>query len=167
MRLRSDFWKNPAIMVSTGLGSGFFPKAPGTFASFLTLILWWLLLSELDYFLKWGIVLVVGITGFWSIAMVAKYGAGDASEITIDEVLGQLVALQIAPNVAWTFVITFALFRLFDIWKPGIVGYVDTRFKNPAGVLGDDLFAGILAGLVAYLIYWLWMQIASLEIVPF
>jgi phosphatidylglycerophosphatase A len=47
--------------------------------------------------------------------------------------------------------LAFALFRLFDIWKPGPVRMLD-RQKNPAGVMGDDIMAGAMAGLVLLLL---------------
>ena len=82
----------------------------------------------------------------------------DPSEIVIDEVAGQWIAL-LAPSFGfwmmgldtWNFpypgwVGAFLLFRLFDIWKPWLVGRADRR-HDPVGVMLDDIWAGIFAGI--------------------
>lgn len=79
----------------------------------------------------------------------------DPSEIVIDEVAGQWIALLPVSFGAWMMgadvlrlwpgiVAAFLLFRLFDIWKPGPVGWAD-RMRNPMGVMLDDVIAGALA----------------------
>ncbi len=87
----------------------------------------------------------------------------DPSHIVIDEVVGQWIALlplsaglwlagapaQLFPWPGWVF--GFLLFRLFDIWKPGPVGWADRR-KGPTGVMLDDVIAGVLAALVVILL---------------
>lgn len=86
----------------------------------------------------------------------------DPSEIVIDEVAGQWLALcftfiplarhGVPLLAAWpAFVVPFLLFRLFDIWKPWLVGRADRR-GDAAGVMLDDLWAGLFAGLVSVLL---------------
>ena len=86
----------------------------------------------------------------------------DPSHIVIDEVVGQWIALmplslglwlagappQVFPWPGWVF--GFLLFRVFDIWKPGPVGWADRR-KGPTGVMLDDVFAGLLAAAIVTL----------------
>jgi phosphatidylglycerophosphatase A len=86
----------------------------------------------------------------------------DPSHIVIDEVVGQWIALmplslglwlagappQVFPWPGWVF--GFLLFRVFDIWKPGPVGWADRR-KGPTGVMLDDVFAGLIAAAVVTL----------------
>jgi phosphatidylglycerophosphatase A len=86
----------------------------------------------------------------------------DPSHIVIDEVVGMWITLmplsaglwfagappEIFPWPGWVF--GFLLFRAFDIWKPGPVGWADRR-KGPTGVMLDDVFAGLLAAAVVTL----------------
>ena len=83
----------------------------------------------------------------------------DPDGIVIDEVVGQWIALfplsaglwlagappQLFPWPGWVF--AFVFFRLFDIWKPGPVGWADRR-KGPTGVMLDDVIAGAMAAAV-------------------
>ena len=82
----------------------------------------------------------------------------DPSEIVIDEVAGQWIALLpiafgaanagVGVTALWPgWVAAFVLFRLFDIWKPGPVGWADRR-HGPLGVMLDDVIAGVLAAIV-------------------
>jgi phosphatidylglycerophosphatase A len=88
-------------------------------------------------------------------------GGEDPSEVVIDEVAGQLLALSFTVVPLWShgvpdllvaawpgWVVPFLLFRLFDIWKPWLVGRADRR-GDAAGVMLDDLWAGLFAGLAA------------------
>jgi len=98
--------------------------------------------------------------GFWAVERELRDRPGeDPSEIVIDEVAGQWIAL-LAPSFGfwmmgldnWNFpypgwVGAFLLFRLFDIWKPWLVGRADAR-HDAAGVMIDDLWAGLFAGVV-------------------
>jgi phosphatidylglycerophosphatase A len=89
--------------------------------------------------------------------MTRGHANHDPSEIVIDEVAGQWLAIWAISYPAWShdiaisalwpgWVAAFALFRLFDIWKPGPVGWAD-RKTGPMGVMLDDVIAGILAAL--------------------
>ena len=101
---------------------------------------------------------MVTAVGFWAIAKALPTMTNpDPSEFVIDEVAGQWIALLPASagfwhagldpwNFPWpAWVGAFVLFRLFDIWKPGPVGWAD-RIEGPVGVMLDDIFAGIIAG---------------------
>jgi len=87
--------------------------------------------------------------GWW--ACVAEVDAGDAGWIVVDEVAGQWIALLglagMAPSLTGSLpwlLAAFGLFRLFDIAKPGPVGWVDRR-HDAVGVMGDDVVAGAMA----------------------
>ena len=101
--------------------------------------------------------MVVTAVGVWaSTAAERDFARHDDGRIVIDEVAGQLLTL--APLVAlappsvlrsppWLFA-GFLLFRLLDIWKPGPVAWAERSFAGGAGVMMDDVFAGILGGLM-------------------
>jgi phosphatidylglycerophosphatase A len=148
--------RSPALLLATWGGMGLSPFAPGTVGSLaaLPLCVWALHLAS-----WWVVGLGAGLwmLGVWSAAKAgAAWGQVDHPAIVIDEVLGQLIAmaipwfwLQTPVNPLLLAAITFALFRLFDITKPWPVSYFDRVWKSPAGVMFDDVVAGVLAGLVA------------------
>jgi phosphatidylglycerophosphatase A len=136
---------------------GLLRPAPGTWGSAVSLGLG----LVIDRFLGFPALAVafaaVTALGFWACAReLAGRPGEDPSEIVIDEVAGQWLALMFPaaafysrgwddwlPWPAW--VGAFVMFRLFDIWKPWLVGRADAR-HDPAGVMLDDLWAGVFAG---------------------
>jgi len=134
-------------LVASGGGVGFVPVAPGTAGSALALVLGAGLLALGWWVLAIGCV-VACAAGWWACA--AEIEAGDAGWIVVDEVAGQWVALLglagMAPSLPWI-VAAFALFRLFDIAKPGPVGLMDRR-HDAIGVMGDDMVAGGMAAVL-------------------
>ena len=152
----------PARFLASGFGSGFFPVAPGTAGSVVGLALgvvvlacspWWLAGSAAVAALG-GTACIRAATGM-SWLGGAKGDHDDPGWIVVDEIAGQMVALLALPRPGWMgVVLAFALFRLFDIWKPGPVGWAD-RQGGAVGVMADDVLAGVAAGAVAYLVEFL------------
>ena len=143
-----------ARLVAAGLGAGWAPRAPGTAGSLLGLGLGAVLLGQSRLLLFFGTVLLTG-AGFWAVRLAtgqawrgAKGAHDDPGWIVIDEVAGQMLALLAVPRVSGPWLLAaFALFRLFDIAKPGPVGWAD-RQGGVAGIMADDLLAGAASGLV-------------------
>jgi phosphatidylglycerophosphatase A len=79
-------------------------------------------------------------------AVESKLNAHDPSEIVIDEVIGQAVAVFLLPQSWAALGLAFGFFRLFDILKPGIIGWVDQNVNGAFGTIADDLAAGFIAG---------------------
>jgi phosphatidylglycerophosphatase A len=146
-------------LVAIFFGVGLLRPAPGTWGSAAALGLG-LILHRIGHFplLLVATVLVTAL-GFWACARELRDRPGeDPSEIVVDEVAGQWVALLFpsfgfwwagldSANFPWPgWVAAFLLFRLFDIWKPWLVGQADRR-HDAAGVMLDDLWAGLFAGL--------------------
>ncbi len=132
----------PAVFIASAGGAGYAPKAPGTFGSLLGLAVGALLLHLGHGPLLAGIFLASAL-GLWAVWAVG--GQNDPGWIVIDEVAGQMIAMFSLPRVSWAGVIlAFALFRLFDIWKPGPVGWADKK-HDALGVMADDWIAGGLA----------------------
>lgn len=106
-----------------------------------------------------GFVLAT-LLGFWAVPRaLAGRADKDPSEIVIDEVAGQWLALCFTAIPLWRhgvsildawpgYVAPFLLFRLFDIWKPWLVGRADRR-GDAKGVMLDDLWAGLFAGILS------------------
>jgi phosphatidylglycerophosphatase A len=131
------------MLIATGFYSGYLPKAPGTWGSLVGLLLFFLL-----HTLSLEIYLVVVA----SIFLVGTFVAGEAEKImdhqdpglvVIDEIVGMLVTMIAIPATPLAMALGFALFRIFDIWKPFPVGFVDQRFHGGLGIMLDDIVAGI------------------------
>ncbi len=134
-------------LLASGFGVGYAPKAPGTFGSILGLALGAALLAIGHLPLLFGIVLVSGI-GIFAISRLPAHAAADPGWIVIDEVAGQMIPLLALTQLSLTgALLSFALFRLFDIWKPWPVSWADKR-HDEYGVMGDDLIAGALAWII-------------------
>ena len=149
----------PSRLIASGLGSGFCPVAPGTAGSLAALILGALLMKLSPAALPVAIVISC-ILGVWSIEDSGA-GAADPGWIVIDEFAGQWIAmlplawLEPTPTgFAVSLALAFALFRLFDITKPGPVGWADRR-HDAIGVMGDDIIAGAMAAAILWLLIWL------------
>jgi len=143
-------------LIATFFYVGHMRPAPGTWGSFAALIVGWFIAVTLGATaLLVASALAFGV-GYWA---TQKYTFGkedhDPSEVVIDEVVGQWLALWpvavVAPVMSPVSLalctLAFALFRLFDIWKPGLVGWAD-RQDGALGVMLDDVIAGVMAGLV-------------------
>jgi phosphatidylglycerophosphatase A len=147
-------------VIATFFGAGHLRPASGTWASAITVAL-----AVLVY--QAGLALAVPVAfvaatllGFWAVPRyLRETGDEDPPEVVIDEVAGQLLALSFTVIPLWRngvedlalgawpgWVVPFLLFRLFDIWKPWLVGRAD-RMGGTAGVMLDDLWAGLFAGL--------------------
>jgi phosphatidylglycerophosphatase A len=141
----------PAGWLACGFGSGLTPVAQGTFGS-LAALLPWLLLRELP--LPWYVlVLLFGFgVGVWACNVASHaLGVADHRSIVWDEFIGQWIALLpllVMASPWWTIVIGFGLFRLFDVWKPWPISWLDRRVKGGMGVMVDDVVAGVFAAVV-------------------
>lgn len=138
--------------------SGLSSKAPGTVGSFVSLILGILILQVLSVSNLFMLALLVGVIAVKQINIYEKeVGEHDSKEIVIDELAGMWLALSISGATAenWLLpsILAFIFFRLFDIWKPSIIGKIDKQVQGGWGVMGDDLLAGIFGGICAAGIY--------------
>ena len=140
------------LLASFG-GSGYAPFAPGTAASLLAVLLGIPLLQAPPGMLALAAALA-SLLGLWAIR--AAQVEGDPGWVVIDEVAGQWIALMgLARPTLPGLALAFALFRLFDIVKPGPVGWADRR-GGAAGIMADDLIAGALAAGVVWAVRSQW-----------
>jgi phosphatidylglycerophosphatase A len=135
----------PAAFIASAGGAGYAPKAPGTFGSLAGLLIGALLL-HLGHIPLFGAAVTASVLGLWSVW--AAGGQNDPGWIVIDEVAGQLITMLALPRVTLPgLILAFALFRLFDITKPGPIAAMDRR-HDAFGVMADDWLAGLAAFLV-------------------
>jgi phosphatidylglycerophosphatase A len=161
--LRLAFRRHPvSALLATGLGSGLSPVAPGTAGSALAGLLAWLLSHAITPShrpsLAAGVGLLVsglaiGLAGVPAATRVARaLGAKDPGAIVVDEFAGQFLACAPLPlfrfgssaREALAWVISFLFFRLFDIWKPGLVRRLQ-NLREGWGIVADDIAAGLAA----------------------
>ena len=148
-----------SAVVSTVFGIGYFPQAQGTIMSAIALPLGILIAmyggGAMGLLGSSIIVLVVGILSCSD--YVRETGNPDPSECVIDELAGQWLA---SAFVAWgtvslpAFILSFLLFRLFDIWKPWPVYLAETKLHGGLAVMMDDIVAGLMAGALAFVAHY-------------
>ena len=147
-----------ARLIGTVCGVGYLRPAPGTWGSLAALPLAYMLHMVGGFPLLAFATVVAFVGGWWATGvMTAGQDDHDPSEIVIDEVAGQFIAIWAVSYPAWShgieitalwpgWVAGFLLFRLFDITKPGPVGWADRR-GDPLGVMLDDVIAGVFAAI--------------------
>ena len=145
---------HPAHMIAQGMGSGLLHPASGTWG---TLLGWVFFVFLNQTFIQWSwlwwvILLVTFPIGVWACDVTGKQlGVHDDSSIVFDEIWAfWLVSAMLSPGNFRVFeqVIAFALFRLFDIWKPYPIRKVDAQWKSGLGVMLDDVLAALYTLLV-------------------
>jgi len=143
------------MLIATGLGSGYLPKAPGTWGSLLGLALWFPL--QLVPSQTYPVVLVcLFFIGVFAAGAAEKIlDRADPGIVVIDEVLGQLIALAGAPAHPLVLLSGFLLFRVCDIVKPFPVGWVDRHLHGGLGIMLDDVVAGLYALALLQGLLWL------------
>ena len=133
---------------------GLSPKAPGTVGSFVSLIIGLFLLEFLHVSTLFLLAFLITAIAIKQIDIYEKeVGMHDGKEIVIDELAGMWIALAIcginSENMIFMAPLAFIFFRIFDIWKPSIIGRIDREVKGGLGVMGDDVVAGIAAGIAS------------------
>ncbi len=132
--------------------SGLFPKAPGTVGSFVSLVLAILLLQFVPSSTLFLLAIFIALIGVKQIDIYEKeVNQHDSKEIVIDELVGMWMALSICKtndeNILMMSILSFVFFRIFDIFKPSLIGKIDREVKGGWGVMGDDMLAGVFAGI--------------------
>ena len=145
-------------LIAIFFGVGLMRPAPGTWGSLAAIVLGLLIDRYLGFPVLVLATLAVTLAGFWAVRReLAQRPGDDPSEFVIDEVAGQWLALLFSAAAFWARghegflpwpapLAAFAFFRLFDIWKPWLVGRADRR-HDADGVMLDDLWAGLFAGI--------------------
>jgi len=136
---------NPIHFLALGFGSGLLPKAPGTFGTLASIPLYLLMvaLSNVSYAV---IVLLICVSGIYICGKAATdAGVHDHGAIVWDEIAGFLITMFMVP-ISWqSILVGFLLFRVFDIFKPWPISYIDKHVHGGFGIMLDDILAGIFA----------------------
>ena len=148
-----------AWLLGTFFGVGELRPAPGTWASGLTVLLWWMFLRVISHHLSiiaiviTSVIVAIGIPA--STIVARESGIEDPGFVVIDEVAGQMIPLIIAP-LRWKYLLaSLILFRCFDILKPPPLRTLE-QLPEGTGIMLDDLGAGAYALLVlaAWMKFW-------------
>ena len=153
--------KKIAFLLSTLFYVGYFPKAPGTIASLISLPIIFCICYKFGFIGLLIAIIISFIVAMISVKKVLKYTEHDPSFIVIDEFIGQSVTFLLISNTLVSntifiqYIMGFILFRIFDVVKPYPVNYADKKIQNAFGVILDDIFAGIYATIMLYFISFL------------
>ena len=168
---------HPVVLLATCFHIGLIKKAPGTWGILFAIyvLVWAVFLPRATTMspdtLLIGVLaspIIVSLLGIWVCKLYGeRTGREDPKEVVIDEVAGMWIAVVIAVlgyiplyqadyttirpllYIWWQYLILlFLLFRLFDIWKPWVIGWADRKVKGGLGVMLDDILAGFAAGMV-------------------
>jgi len=149
-------------LLAIWFGVGLLRPAPGTWGSLVAVLLGWTIDRYMGFPALVAATVLVTLLGFWAVGVELRDRPGDdPGEFVIDEVAGQWIALLLPAAGLWARgwddwlpwpapLAAFLFFRLFDIRKPWLVGRADRR-GDAAGVMLDDLWAGLFAGIATIL----------------
>jgi phosphatidylglycerophosphatase A len=134
--------------------TGLSPKAPGTVASFFALLLGVAIFKFISMQTLGLATIFIIIVGIREISVDEAHGGmHDDKSIVIDEVAGMWLALLLSSGTWLQIGLSFLFFRLFDIWKPSLIGSIDRNVKGGLGVMGDDILAGLCAGVCSAFVF--------------
>lgn len=152
VRLSRKVWQDPFYFIAFGFGSGLMPFVPGTWGTLAAMPVYLLLAG-----FSWQVYLILTLAAFFiGIAVCdrvsSELGVHDYSGIVWDEVVGYLLTMFLAPLSLLWMAVGFLLFRLFDIWKPEPIRYIDKHVHGGLGIMLDDVLAAVPAWIVMQLL---------------
>lgn len=133
------------LFLAQGFGTGRAPFAPGTLGTVPGVVLY-LILAPVPLMLYAGMVTLLTVAGIALCERAAHLlEQDDPPSVVWDEIVGVMIALAGSPVSPWAVLAGFAAFRLFDIWKPGPIGWADRQLSGGLGIMLDDVLAGFAA----------------------
>ncbi len=175
-RRKPEGAKDYFALAVTTFGVGYLPIAPGTWGSMVGVAIYWGFASLDEIWEQhWAplhtlapaqsqaisvavvllIFLLFSLLGIWASGRsTALLGNSDPSQAVVDEVMGQLITFLFVPfTIGWPYLVAgFLFFRLFDIWKPYPIDYLQV-LPGGIGVCADDILAGVYAGVCLSILY--------------
>ncbi len=140
-----SIWRNPIHFIAFGFGVGVIPVAPGTFGTLAAIPLYMLMMNlPLIWYITLTVLFIIGAIVVCDIAS-KDLGVHDHPGMVSDEIVGYLLTMLGAPIGLFWIIVGFLLFRLFDIWKPWPIRWIDRKVTGGLGIVLDDLLAAIYA----------------------
>jgi phosphatidylglycerophosphatase A len=144
---------HPAMLLSTWFGAGLLPKIPGTWGSLAALPFAWHIGTAFGALGLTVAAAIVFAIGCWAADTASRAGdIRDPGFIVIDEVAAQFLVLAVAPVGLLAYAAGFVLFRVADIVKPFPANWADREVHGGLGIMLDDIFAALYAGLALFLL---------------
>lgn len=141
--MKYAWWQYPMHFLAYGFGTGLAPSAPGTFGTLPAVVLFWFM-APLGAGTYAGIVALLFVAGIFICGQTARdVGATDPGFIVYDEIVGFMVAMYMMPADGRWIAAGFVVYRTFDIWKPWPIHYAEERLGLGAGIMTDDVIAGV------------------------
>lgn len=141
-------WQEPLQFIAFGLGSGTISFAPGTCGTLMA-IPFYICLQTLSPSTYIVFAFLFTLMSIWICDKVSKQiKVHDHPGIVIDEFAGFFVTMIHAPAGLIWILTGFLLFRLFDIWKPWPIKWLDKKVGGGFGIVIDDVVAGLFAFIV-------------------
>jgi phosphatidylglycerophosphatase A len=141
----TNIFRDPFLFVAFGFGSGLARPGPGTAGTLLAIPFYWLLI-QLSFPVYLLIVLIALSAGIWVCDVASRrLGVHDHSGIVWDEMVGLWITMIAVPVSIPLVVIGFVLFRLFDIFKPWPISWLDKHVSGGFGIMIDDVLAAVFA----------------------
>ncbi|WP_293393527.1 phosphatidylglycerophosphatase A [Nevskia sp.] len=153
-----EIMTSPVHLLAFGLGSGLMPKGPGTAGTVVGIPVF-LAMMHLSLPVFAALTVLLSIFGCWVCGESARrLGVHDYGGIVFDEIVGYVIAaapllpvLALNRHGLWPGLLAaFVLFRIFDIWKPWPISWLDARMQGGIGIMVDDLVAGVFAAAVLW-----------------
>lgn len=135
------------ILIGSAMYAGFSPVASGTVGSFVALVVYWFFPFMQPLWILAPVVVIAFAVGIPISTVMERHFGKDPSEVVWDEVVGMWIALVLLPPVWYIAILTFLVFRVFDIIKPQPARYFD-RMSGGFGIMMDDVVAGVYANIV-------------------
>ena len=140
--------RQPVHLLAFGFGAGLIPRAPGTFGTLIAVPIV-IVLMHFGWQVHLAFAIAASVIGVWICGESARrLDVHDHPGIVWDEIAGFSITLLGAPPDWYGVLAGFALFRLFDIWKPWPIREADHRLRGGLGIMLDDVIAGVFAAAI-------------------
>lgn len=134
--------RHPAHFFAFGFGSGLFPRSPGTMGTLVAFPIFWYLEPLLTDALFLLVLVAAFAFGVWVCEKTGRaLGVADYGGIVWDEIVAFLLVLFFTPDGFFWSLLSFSLFRFFDILKPQPIRHFDRTWHGGLGVMFDDILA--------------------------
>ncbi len=147
-----SIWQNPIHFIACGFGIGSIPIMPGTFGTLAGVVLYLMLqpLSLAPYIIITAILVIAGI--YLCGRVNHDFGTHDHPAAVWDEIATFPIVMIAIPYTWYYLLMGFLLFRIFDIWKPWPIRWVDKNVHGGFGVMFDDVMAAVFAWVIVFII---------------
>lgn len=140
--------RDPVHLFAFGFGAGMIPVAPGTFGTLLAVPIV-VFVMHFGFAAHLGFAVAASLFGIYVCGESARrLGVHDHPGIVWDEITGFAVTMLASPPQFYWLLGGFALFRLFDIWKPWPIREADHSLPGGLGIMLDDIIAGVFAAAI-------------------